>query len=80
MIILLEIHSSLKEIIEKKGDKVVEGVIDLQEEYTVGEFLDELQIPTYIAKMVLVDGKLANLEMILIEGNKVKIVPQMIGG
>ena len=63
-------------------DKVRQSdrMMELSDGTTVGELLQQLQIPSEKAKLIFLDGVHADADAVLKEGNRVGIFPPVGGG
>ena len=63
-------------------DEVRQGdhLMELPDGTTMGELLQQLQIPSEEAKLMFVDGVHADVDAVLREGNRVGIFPPVGGG
>jgi molybdopterin converting factor small subunit len=63
-------------------DKVQEnnGILALKDGTTVGQLLQQLDIPSEKAKLIFLDGTHADKEAVLKEGSRVGIFPPVGGG
>ena len=63
-------------------DKALEndGTLELTDGTTVGQLLQQLNIPIEKAKLIFIDGAHADVDVVLKEGNRVGIFPPVGGG
>ena len=60
--------------------KEAEGVIDIEEGLTVGELMQQLNVPDEKVKLVFIDNSHADKDSVLKEGNRLGIFPPVGGG
>jgi molybdopterin converting factor small subunit len=56
------------------------AILELLEGTTVQEVLNELTIPENMPKILLVNGRNAELDRVLVEGDTVSVFPPIAGG
>lgn len=80
MKVTTRVYATLKRYIpEGKGDRDME--VDLPTGTTVGELIENfLKIPPDAVKVVFVNGKHAEMNQVLNEGDRVGIFPPVAGG
>jgi molybdopterin converting factor small subunit len=56
------------------------GILELKDGITIGQLLQQLNIPSEKAKLIFLDGVHADMDAVLKEGSRVGIFPPVGGG
>ena len=80
MIIQVKIYGSLNHSVSVPDRLLQGGKCHIPEGATVGQFLEILNVPPQLSLIVLVNGKHANRENVLKDGDLLHMLPPMTGG
>jgi molybdopterin converting factor small subunit len=80
MIIEVKIYGSLSHSVSVPNNILHGGKCNIPEGATVGQFLEMLNLPHQLPLVLLVNGKHANRENILKDGDLLYMLPPMTGG
>lgn len=80
MIIQVKIFSTLKHHVPNSDKRLDDDKWEVTEGATVSQVLDMLSLPEEEAKILLINGRHANRESILNEGDVLHVFPPMAGG
>jgi molybdopterin converting factor small subunit len=80
MIIRVKIYAYLRYYLPAPDEFSQDEEWDVPEEITIGQVLEKLNLPGDIRIMVLLNGRTADREVALNEGDIVHILPQIAGG
>jgi molybdopterin synthase sulfur carrier subunit len=79
MKIELELYASLTPYMPKKTDENPH-LVEINESITIGEFLENLKIPTGAVRIIFLNGVHARGDEILKEGDRLAVFPPLAGG
>ena len=79
MKIELELYASLTPYMPKETDEN-HHVVEINEGITIGEFLENLKIPTGSVRIIFLNGVHARGDEILKEGDRLAVFPPLAGG
>jgi molybdopterin converting factor small subunit len=80
MIIRVKIYAYLRYYLPAPDKFTQDEEWDMPEETTIGQVLEKLDLPEEIRIIVLLNGRSADQETALNEGDVVHILPQIAGG
>ena len=80
MIIQVKIFSTLRHYVPNSDKRLDEDRWEVTEGVTVSQVLDMLNLPEGEVKTLLINGRNADMERILSEGDVLHVFPPMAGG
>jgi len=80
MIIEVKIYGNLSHYVSVQNNILQGNKCDIPEGTTVGQFLEMLNLPRQLPLILLVNGKHANRENVLKDGDMLHMLPPMTGG